>query len=376
MNRKIETLLAGLCLAIPLPAGAGILTLARVHDSTIDYCFVGNAASSKPDDVAFIKDHLRVYENHGHIRYQLLGNGKCPSPTQSADGQFDVNAGDLRIGVPDTLDFDGQTAVTGLALGKGCGDPGTDLWWANFPGNLDVPVFRACRLNAFLRKNGMAENKILHEIGHSLGLDHEHQRTDLALLVADPMIKNCFQDVSYFGKDTAQGVGGVTLVTPYDRDSVMHYEINHTIDPTNVPASSACNLGNDNGSTGLSAFDQLAIRILYPHEARVAEFRGATVVKAGEPVTLRNEWGALGALTKNVLKKSSWRVRQGGTTIVQQATTDFSFTFQTAGDYTVEYSFTDMLDRVYSNVFTLRVRSPKSFAAEIAGPAAALSTLH
>ncbi len=374
MKKKIGTLLAGLCLAVPLSAPAGILALATVHDSTIDYCFVGNALASKPDDVAFIKDHLKVYENHGHLRYQLMGDGKCPSPTQTANGQFDVNAGDLRIGVPGTLDFDGQTAVTGLALGKGCGDPGTDLWWADFPGNLNIPKLRACRLNAFLRK-GMAENKILHEVGHSLGLDHEHQRTDLSQLLADPIINACFQEVSAFGKSTTQGVDGTTLVTPYDRDSVMHYEINITVSPENVPTGSICNLGNDNGNTGLSPFDQLTIRILYPHDARVAEFRGATVVKTGQLVTLRNEWGALGALTQNVLKKSAWRVRQGGKTILEKTTTDFSTAFGTAGDYTVEYSFTDMLDRTYTNVFALRVRSPNSFTAESSGLVATLSAL-
>lgn len=368
MKGKIGSLLAGLCLAAPLSVSAGILAGAAVHDSTIDYCFVGNATTAKPDDVAFIKNHLKVYENHGHLRYQLMGNGKCPAPTQTSNAQFDVNAGDLRIGVPGTLDFDGQTAVTGLALGKGCGDPGTELWWANFPSNLNLQQFRACRLNAFLRQ-GMAENKILHEVGHSLGLDHEHQRTDLSQLLADPMIKACFQDVSYFGKDSTQGVDGTTLVTPYDRDSVMHYEINHATDPENVPASSICNLGNDNGDTGLSAFDKLTIRILYPHDARVAEFRGVTVVKTGQPVTLRNEWGALGALTQNVLKKSTWRVRLGGNTVVEQTSRDFSFSFPTAGNYIVEYSYTDMLDRTYTNVFPLRVRSPNSFTAETAGPA-------
>jgi astacin (peptidase family M12A) len=183
-------------------------------------------------------------------------------------------------------------------LGDGCADPGTTLWWANFPVNLNVPGFRACRLNAYLR-SGMALNKILHEIGHSLGLWHEHERTDVPL--SDPMVATCYQDVSYFGKGVSQG-GGVTLVTPYDRDSVMHYEINHRVDPWNVPATSTCDLGNDNGSTGLSGYDQLSLRILYPHPARVAEYSGATVARAGQQVHLRNQWGEAGALVANVVR--------------------------------------------------------------------------
>ena len=54
-----------------------------------------------------------------------------------------MHAGDLRIGVPDSLDYDGMTPIDGTALGDGCADPGATLWWANFPVNLNVPGFRA-----------------------------------------------------------------------------------------------------------------------------------------------------------------------------------------------------------------------------------------
>src|SRR5918911_1102030 len=111
MIRKVSTLLLGLCLTAAFPAQAGILKQA-VHDFTIDVCFVGNATTAKPEDVTFILDHLRIYENYGHLRYRLMGNGICPAPTQTADGKLDVNGGDLRIGVPDTLDLDG-TKITG-----------------------------------------------------------------------------------------------------------------------------------------------------------------------------------------------------------------------------------------------------------------------
>lgn len=328
-----------------------------IHKSTIKYCFVGNAMTAKPDDVKYIQDNLKIFENFGHIKYELMSNGGvCPAPTQTADKQFDVHDGDLRIGVPGTLDLDGTTAITGLALGKGCADPGTTGWWGNFPSNLDVPKFRACRLNAFLRKE-MVLNKIMHEIGHTLGMIHEHERTDIATLTADPMINTCFKDVSYFGKAISNGPDA-TFVTPYDRDSVMHYEINNKIDPTNVPASSTCNLGNDNGTTGLSTFDKLSIRIMYPHDEKVAEYVGTTVITAGQKLQLKNEWGDLGALTANVLKSPQWVLKKGNATVTTQKSANFDFAITAAGDYTLTYTFKDMKDRSYANTIPVKVLGP------------------
>jgi hypothetical protein len=327
---------------------------------------------SQPGHVAFIRQHLAIVENYGHIRYQLMGpDGRCPPPTRSADGLRDFHAGDLRIGVPDSLDHDGRTPITGEALGDGCADPGTTLWWANFPVNLDVPGFRACRLNAFLR-SGMSLNKILHEIGHSLGMVHEHERTDMPL--SDPMVAACFNDVGYFGKGVSQG-GGITLVTPYDRDSVMHYEINHAIDPTNVPAGSVCNLGNDNGSTGLSGYDQLTLRILYPHPSRVAEYRGATVVRTGEAIRLHNQWGQAGALAGSVVKNPQWRVRRDGQLVLSRSAVDFLAALHVAGRYEVSYTFHDMLGRAYANTFELRVLSPSDWEETVSGAVASLASL-
>ncbi|MET0554283.1 MAG: M12 family metallopeptidase [Vicinamibacteria bacterium] len=368
-----------LSLAAAAPARAGILSGSPtnagigVHSSIIDVCFVGDAVTSQPAHVKFIREHLALLENYGHFRYRLMGtDGKCPAPTQTADGQFDVHQGDLRIGVPGSLDYDGVTPITGdVALGKGCADSGSLPWWANFPVNMNVPKYRACRLNAFLR-SPMALNKILHEIGHSLGLVHEHERTDVPL--SDTMVKTCYDDVSYFGKGVSQG-NGVTLLTPYDKDSVMHYEINNVIDPWNVPANSTCNLGNDNGSTGLSAHDQLSLRILYPHSARAAEYEGTTVVRAGETVRLSNQWGLAGALTANVVKSPKWVVRRDGMVVVSKSTVDFQATLYSAGRYEVTYTFKDMLNRNYTSTFELHVLESSDYAETIAGTAAASAGL-
>jgi len=355
-NHRIVCAAAGLALAFAAAtASAGVVD--GTHEPLVRVCFVGDAITKKPEDVAFVWQHLKTFENHGNIRFVMMENGgRCPPPRLSSDGRFDINDGDLRIGIPGTLDYDGKTPITGLRLGRGCADPGATPWWSNFPGNKDKPEFRACRLTTFVRKE-MRLNKILHELGHAVGMYHEHERTDVPM--SDPKVATCFRDVKYFGKSIAPGAPGITHVTPYDRDSVMHYEINHRIDPTNVPAASTCNLGNDNGNTGLSTLDQLSIRIMYPHDRRVAEARGPRIVAVGDLVTFRNEWGALGGLVAHTVKNPAWLVSHGNTRVVEQNSPDFAFRFTLPGSYAVRYRFNDARGRDYVSSFTLQVLAPE-----------------
>ena len=337
----------------PLAASAGIVN--GVHGPVVRVCFAGDAVTSKPDDVKFVWDHLMVFENHGHIKFVLMENGgRCPPPRPGTDAKFDFHDGDLRIGIFGTLDIDGKTPLVG-SLGKGCAERPTAPWWSNFPSNKDKQQFRACRITTFLRKP-MRLNKILHEIGHSLGMHHEHARPDVPR--ADPMVATCFKDVKYFGRGSALGQPGVTHVTPYDRDSVMHYEINRRIDPTNVATTSACNIGNDNGNTGLSAFDQLTIRIVYPFDRRIAEFRGKTVVVVGEQVKLENEWGALGALVGIVVRNPTWMVTRDNVRVTEQKSPNFAYKFDTPGAYAVRYTFNDAYGRAFANSLIIRVLTP------------------
>jgi hypothetical protein len=155
----------------------------------------------------------------------------------------------------------------------------------------------------------------------------------------------------------------------------MHYEVNHRTDPQNVPASSRCNLGNDNGTTGLSYFDQLTIRIMYPADNRVAEYRGVTVVGAGEEIRLRNEWGALGALVTQVVKSPTWVVSRDNVRIVEQKTPDFTYKIDAPGTYAVRYTFNDARGRSFANPLTIRVLPPDRLRALKSGLIAASAIL-
>ena len=70
---------------------------------------------------------------------------------------------------------------------------------------------------------------VVHEFGHALGLDHEHQRGDLwklikpyvneSAMITDPYIKHAY--ASYVADPTFEAYGREQ--SEYDPKSVMHY---------------------------------------------------------------------------------------------------------------------------------------------------------
>src|SRR4051794_28829251 len=96
-----------LLLATTNQGNAGVVD--GTHGPVVRVCFVGDAITKTSEDVAFVWRHMKIYENHGNIRFVMMDNGgRCPPPRRSSDGRFDINDGDLRIGIPGTLDHDGK----------------------------------------------------------------------------------------------------------------------------------------------------------------------------------------------------------------------------------------------------------------------------
>lgn len=329
-------------LTIALPAGAAVFSEQGVHQNDISVCFVGDSLAKNPAFANQILNYMKEFEWFSGVRFSTIGGGVCPAATpHPSDASRDYYAGTIRIIVP------GVTTVTPFGWVPGAGCPHDPLWekpdgsyngnndgwgsWANPPGDLELR--RSCVYNVKMGTDGDTSgvpwrNHTLHEIGHALGLGHEHERNDVT--------------------PSCAGAGGslnTGLMTPYDRNSVMHYQY------------LACGINGNYGHSGLSALDRLAVHILYPEPAPVAELRGNLVLRAGTTLNLYSGWQSRGALIGNVADNFSWRIN-GATS---GTAPNLAVSGLAPGEYLLQYSYNDSLvsvpSRSYAFAATLRVLS-------------------
>ena len=288
-------------------------------------------------------------------------------------------------------------------------DPGGG-GWSNSPAEFNAN--RPCVFNMHLGNDNFTAqqlgdpsggstpfvNHTLHEFGHALGLGHEHERLDVdkewvlkfldridgidatkAQAIYDAGYRNVawiagmpiatLQQIPGFTtvtaattlrdnakKATDDGVpvygGGATFfLTPYDRFSVMHYTWNELKDF--APGNYA--------NSGLSAYDRLALHILYPETARVAELLGRRVLRTGETLDLVSQWEAAGANMAKAAKNFTWKL-DGATA---STTTRLQRVMPSAGTFRLDLNHMDLRDRGYTYTGEVRVLTPADFARKI-----------
>jgi hypothetical protein len=339
------SLLLVVCLAQALAtvAQAALYWQDGVRSKTIHVCFVGDALSARPARVEQIMRYLREFEHCANVRFVLAGS--CATATTSPNVN-DIFAGDIRVilpGVTGTLrgaNYTWQGVVPGLGCrmfrnpdGSYNGQNNGGGSWSNGPN--EALGNAACAYILKLGDDAGADNvpylnHTLHEFGHALGLSPEHERTD-ADKVACPAV----------GGGASGG-----FVTPYDRRSVMHYQFTD------------CGIDGNYGQGGLSPWDQLAVHILYPEDAQVAEFWGTTVIPAGRQLRLRSAWKARGANMPFVASNHSWSMGLlGGPEVTLGTSPDLTLTPPTAGIYRLRYRHRDFLGRTYTYAGLVRVVS-------------------
>ncbi|HMM67816.1 MAG TPA: hypothetical protein PKC03_12840 [Dokdonella sp.] len=327
------------------PAHAGLYWNAGVRTTPVSLCFVGNALSARPDRVVQILDYMHDFELAANVRFTYLGT--CPASVPLPNGN-DSFAGDIRMVIPGI-----NVSGIGMVPGNGCpmfGGAGSyngdnDDWgsWSNAPD--DLAVNRACLYNLKLGDDPWNatpyRNHTLHEVGHALGLFHEHRRVDASCYGTEP-------------RDISNG-----YLTGYDINSVMSYY---------YPGCGA--LGNY-AYSGLSTWDKLSIRMLYPENGRPAQIVGRSTIQTGQSVSLMFGWRAEGAYMPFVANSVTWRINGS----VAATSVDFVHAFPVAGDYTVGLSVVDFLGRTHTGSTIVHVLAPAAFEGLVASTTAINATL-
>jgi len=148
------------------------------------------------------------------------------------------------------------------------------------------------------------------------------------------------------------------LMTPYDRNSVMHYKF------------ASCGINGNYSNAGFSEWDRLGLHILYPEAGQVAEFVGTTVIRSTDNLSLRSAWSARGAMPS--VAAYSWT----GMGTVPTFSANLVVNRPNAGSYTLRLSYTDFLSRSHTTTISVRVLTPDRFIRQIAAvPSSALSPL-
>jgi hypothetical protein len=370
--RAVFCVILGMCLGALLmasnrPAQAALWWFHGVRDKQISVCFAGDAVSVRPDRVREIVGHLERFEYAANIQFitttgtrardEAAPGGNisrlaCPNPTWVEGKHF--YDGDIRVALWST---NVPVDPPGMVPGVGCTQALVGSSWSNPPDELAQK--RPCQYNLKLgdddldMRTGLHTgtpwlNHTLHEFGHALGLSHEHARAD----------ENAGCVPSSHGEYHIASTG---YMTPYDKNSVMHYVFTPAETPSCVQSGS--NYSND----GLTTYDKLALHILYPEDIRVAEFVGRTIIRTGETLNLTSAWKARGANMNFVASNYDWKLN-GATS---SSTPDLSVTLTRPGEYTLQFSYADFLGRTYSYTGPVRVLDAADYEARIVAPVAA-----
>ncbi|WP_277962024.1 M12 family metallopeptidase [Pseudomonas sp. RIT-To-2] len=101
------------------------------------------------------------------------------------------------------------------------------------------------------------KQRVLHEFGHALGMQHEHQHPDADITWNEKSLRGIGWSDSAIADNFLAVIpkGPGMLITPYDRQSIMHYAIPREFSEQDL---------GDTGGTSLSEGDKAWARLAYP----------------------------------------------------------------------------------------------------------------
>ena len=278
---------------------------------------------------------------------------RCPDTGAIMGRLPQGDLGDIRVLLFTAAD--GTWWTTNPVGGQGCAivNPGSS-WGAT--GN-EPKLSKRCNFNIKLGDDAPAGttnyylNHTLYEFGHKLGFGHEHDRSDAACAGGGTANGSVGQATDAAGS-TVNSQPAI-FMTPFDQASIM------------IDVIAACGTTGNYDFTGFSAYDRLALRILYPETNRVAELIGTRVIKTGQPLTMGNLWKYLGAMvdsgSNSVAKGFSWTIDGS-----QRATTPDVSINVNQGTRSLVYAYQDFRGRSYSFQSQVEVLSRAKFRQRMA----------
>lgn len=310
-----------------------------VLGKNIEYCFVGNATTNNPSRIMEIQNFMTEYTNAVNVNF--IYKGKCPAPTILNNGN--ENYGNMH-----------RLNITGSDIPKTATIPGIGCT-ANWP-NSSFSMFPqeaadnfSCLFTSVIGDDsdpttGMHyRNHTLHELGHALGLGHEHRRTDAPVdLCNEPG----------FGPDATESISG-TFITPYDFGSVMNYYF-----PT-------CGIFGNYSQSGLSVLDVVSLRVLYPENGNIASTSGTTNVRMNQIIKLTAGPSIHGA-REEITQTAKWLLYEidNPSHIIIGVGTHVSLQAPN-GRYIGSVIYKDLLNRTFAKIFKVNVLDKQEYLAEV-----------
>jgi hypothetical protein len=130
-------------------------------------------------------------------------------------------------------------------------------------------------------------------------------------------------------------------------------------------------INSNDGDAGFSYDEKLSSQVLSSEERREAEFVGTTVIYTGQTLHLQSVWKARGGDIDSVAHSFVWKL--DGVTYGTDA--DLVVNDLSPGDYALELTHLDSLNRNYAYHGRVQVLEPTAYAQLVASVAAANQVL-
>ena len=208
------------------------------------------------DGTSHQRDLVRKYM----VEWNGLGNIKIQEANKKSES-------DIRV----SFKYDGSWSYVGTDnkfIGKS--DPTMNYGWlrekpADYSKKSIFKIFRKAKARSNIADGPEAKRVVLHEFGHAIGLQHEHQHPKAGIKWDSVAVYDYYAQMGWSKQDVDQQLftrfsEDQTNFTKYDRKSIMHYP---------VPSTLTLDGYSVDWNTNLSANDKKWVQTYYPYTCKI-----------------------------------------------------------------------------------------------------------